>query len=227
MNLGDFLAAMRRRWRIVVAAVVICVMATGLISWLRSPTYEASTELLLIPQGGSQAQDYGATLIASDRMATYAALVVSDAVLSELSDRIGDGESTTALRDSVSAAPITGTSLLSITAEGSSESAASRLAKGASDAFSTYVTSSEDLGPAVSQVKVATVDSASTSVNNASDTVRDLQLAAVLGLLIGVVLALMRESASRRPIDRRAYPDSASTRIPEPNRRVANHGPGA
>src|SRR5690242_421460 len=49
-TLQDYVAVVRRRWRIVLAAVVICIAAVTALSLTQSKRYEATAEVLLSRQ---------------------------------------------------------------------------------------------------------------------------------------------------------------------------------
>ncbi|WP_375422886.1 hypothetical protein [uncultured Friedmanniella sp.] len=59
MQVGDLLLAMRRRWYLVLAVVLVAVAATLGTVWLVGPTYEAKGAMLLIPPGATVQQRLG------------------------------------------------------------------------------------------------------------------------------------------------------------------------
>ena len=108
MQFHDYLRALRRGWRLIVVAVVACLLVGGLIIARSEPVYAANAELFVAPGSGpSTAELVQGSAFFEDRVKTYALIVDSAVVLEPVIEELGLDESARSLAASVSAtAPI-------------------------------------------------------------------------------------------------------------------------
>lgn len=111
-SLGDHLAIMRRRWRLLVVGLVLGVVAGLGLSAVQSTQYTAEATLLLDPGRTTT----GATVMDPDEVATQASVLSSVAVAKRVTDTLEIEESPQQLLESVTVAAIDQTRTVSVTA---------------------------------------------------------------------------------------------------------------
>jgi receptor protein-tyrosine kinase len=86
VDLKQFLQVMRRRWRSVVAMIVVAVAVAGGAIYLQTPQYESKARVFLSVDFTNLTDAYSAQAFLSQRAASYADIAES----SELADRVID-----------------------------------------------------------------------------------------------------------------------------------------
>lgn len=198
MDLKHVLGALRRRWFFpVISVAVALLLATGWMA-LQTPMYKASAQVFVSSSSGASAQvggQYQSAMFAQNRVATYAQLVSSPQVLDPVIQDLGLNATARDIAGSVSAVNPPQTVLLEVTATSSSAAQAAALANATgqrlADAIEALETASDkDVSPIkVTVTKPAVPPSAPFSPNPTTT----LGLAGLLGLALGVGLALLRE----------------------------------
>lgn len=196
MELHDYLRAVRRRWLIIVGCVLLAVAAGALSIARETPTYRSTIQMFVsTPQTGEGAA-YQGGLFSQQRVVSYADLIVGERVATEVVDTLELDISPQALQRKVSSRVVPETVLFELTATDASPEQAQAIANAAGAAFSVLVTELESPAPDVpAPIKVTTVDAADLPTSPSSpQPTRTLPLALVLGLLVGLGLALLRET---------------------------------
>jgi len=198
VELRDYIRILRRRWRLITATVLVAVAASAGFSALQVPQYAASAQLFVsTPSGGAEAYQGG--LFSQQRVLSYADLITGEEIAAQVLDDLGDagGEITASeLSEQLSSSVMPETVLLEVTATDPGPARAQRLANAVGDAFTTYVAELETPpGRTKAPIKATVVDSADLPTDPVSPQVfRNVALASVLGLLLGVGLAVLRET---------------------------------
>ena len=84
MELRNYLEALRKRWTLVVAILLLSVLASVGLTFVVPPTYEADTQLFVSTQTDSNnvsAQLYQGGNFSVDRVKSYAQLATSPKVV--------------------------------------------------------------------------------------------------------------------------------------------------
>jgi capsular exopolysaccharide synthesis family protein len=198
MDLRDYLRAIRRRWWLVVGAVVVALGAAALVTVLTPPRYEASVTFFVSAQTkGGVTDAYQGDLFSQQRVASYVDLLTSDR-LAEMVVQNGQTGGLTAgqVQSRVSAQAIPNTVLLRAGVTDGDRARALSLTEDLAKQFAALVqtleTPADNTVPSVRVEVVAGPKLAGAPV--APTPVRNLALAFVLGLLIGVGLAALREA---------------------------------
>ncbi len=195
MELRDYLRVLRRRWPLIVACLVITVATAGLITLNTTPKYQASSQIFVSTNSSSSSDAYQGSLFSTQRVASYADLVAGK----ELAQRVIDAEglelTPVELSAKVNAAAVPETVLLNISVTDPDPAIAQRLTQAYSNELAALVSELETPpGRANPVLKATIVDSANLPTSPASPRpLRNLGLAAVLGLLLGFGIAMARE----------------------------------
>jgi capsular exopolysaccharide synthesis family protein len=198
MDLRDYLRAIRRRWWLVAGSVVLALVAATLITVLTPPRYEASVQFFVSAQtNGGVTDAYQGDLFSQQRVASYVDLLTSD----RLADMIVANGQTTGLtagqvQARISARAVPNTVLLHASVTDGDRARALSLARDVAVQFAALVQVLETpAGSTVASVRVEVV--AGPRLEAAAVAPRPARnggLALVLGLLVGIGLAALREA---------------------------------
>lgn len=195
MELQDYLSLARRRWFSIVATTLGVIAVAAAITWQMTPQYASSVRLFVATAPQTDADVYAGAQFSLQRVKSYANLISGKEIAARVIDRLGLDESPGALSRQISATAAPDTVILLITAKDPSAERARALATTVAREFIAYVEELETPpGSKNATVKATVVDGASTATEPISPRpVRNLGFAAVLGLLIGLGLAALRE----------------------------------
>ena len=193
---------LRRRWRSVAVVTVIGLLATSVLSLLATPVYTARASLFFSLDIGKTVNEIqqGATFT-REQMSSYASLATTPAVLGPVISSIGlDDASANALAGQVSVSAPNGTVILDVEVSDTSPELAAALANAVAESLTDVV---EGIGPLDDQsrptVRGAVIEPAVTPGYASSPNTRLNVLAGFIGgLLLGVVLAFVREALDTR-----------------------------
>ncbi len=197
MELRDYGRALRRRWRILVALIVLGGAAGLAVSLLLPKTYQAQTELFVAPASGASSIELvqGSTFVLN-RVKSYVEVVDTDVVLGPVINQLGLDTTVSDLADQVSAVVIPDTVVVSISvADGSAEQAA-RIANAVAKQFVQVAPTLEPPGRAnAAVIKISVINSASVPTAAASPVLRfNVGLGVLVGLAVGLAAALARDA---------------------------------
>lgn len=201
MGLREHLKVLRRRWISVVVLTVLAVDLTGTASVLATPVYTSTVSLFFSLESGGNANDLnqGATFT-RDQMSSYATLATTPAVLGPVIDDLDLDVDVRSLADQVSATATDETVILDIAVSDTSPRRAAQIADAVADQLTDVVA---DLSPQNDQgdpsVRSTVVTPANTPRFASSPNTRlNVATGLVAGLLLGVLLALVREALDTR-----------------------------
>jgi capsular exopolysaccharide synthesis family protein len=197
VNIHDYLRVLRRRWPIVVGFVLAGVLLAGVYVMRSTPMYASSSRLFVSTSTFSsdltQANQGSALAIA--RVQSYADLVGTHALATDVANALPGDQNADALASQVSASVATGTVNLTITAMDPDPASAQHIAQAYAEALTREVSQIESPGngkPAPLHVSV--VDDAQRPTAPVSPRIKlDLLFGLLLGLLVGAGAALGRE----------------------------------
>lgn len=201
---------LRKRWLLasVVAAVTVALIA--IVTFLQTPLYRSSAELFVSAGGGSDDSIVGSFQggqFVQQRVASYVLIVDSPEVLGPVIERLGLETTTSELASQVEASTPRDTVLIQISVTGEDPVPAATIANEVAAEFSAYVEvleqreievqvgdSDTTTRTTTQPVKVSVVKPAEPPGAPFSPQVRvNLVLGAIMGLVLGVGLALLRE----------------------------------
>lgn len=193
MQLSEFLTVLRVRWKIIVACLLLALLAAVAYTVLTPPVYTAQARIYLSAENTNRSEGQGVFVLTSDDLDTYVSILDTPAVLDPLRTELGLDPGTPI---DVEATVPGNTSILNITARSSDPEHAAAVANEVgpqlgkvAGKFSTLLASS---GQKVisTPIQPATTPSSPTS----PDPVRNLGLALLAGLVLGVGIALLRHA---------------------------------
>lgn len=199
LDFKQFLMVLRRRWLSIMALLLVALSISATFTFTRTPLYESRTRIFLSVDVRDTTDAYAASLFASGRASSYADLASSTELASRVIDQLNLDMTSEALANDISAEVVESTSLIEMRVLNEDPQDAQLIADAATSEFIKYIadleTPSED---GVSQIRAQVTDEASLNEGQVSpDVVLNLVVAAVIGLLLGVALAVAREILDR------------------------------
>jgi capsular exopolysaccharide synthesis family protein len=196
LNLRDFLKLVRARWITVAVTTVVAVLAAVAVTLLTTPLYEASTRLFVSTAAGgdSLSDKYQGTLDSQQRVLSYTDLLMGRTLAQRTVDKLGLNMSADALQANVKATAKPDTVLIDVSVLDASPVRARDIANTLSDEFvgmAKELETPEDGSPANVRVVVeqrASIPDAPVTPN----TTRNIALGLLVGVVLGVGLALVR-----------------------------------
>jgi capsular exopolysaccharide synthesis family protein len=194
VELQDYWRTVRRRWRLVLGSVLVVVAIAAVWTWTVTPLYSSSTRIFVSTSQADENSAYTGNLFATQRVASYADLVTSNQLAERVAGELDDAEPS-ALRGQVTASAVPETVLLQIEATDADPERARAIAQTYAEQLQELVEELETpRGEASAVIKATLIDDAQVSTSPVSpQPLRNLALAGVLGLLLGVGLAVARE----------------------------------
>src|SRR3954453_134246 len=191
LDLRDVLNAVRSGWWLLAGGLLLGLAVAGLLSWLATPLYSSSTQLFVSVAGSTDTSAaYQGNLFSQQRVTSYAQLLTGEKLAAQVVDDLGLPLTPEQVARKVTATPLPDTVILEVTVTDTSADRAQDIANSLGRQFTEEVT---NLEADVSTVKVTTVQPAKLNPAPVSpDVRRNLALGGVLGLLIGLGLALLR-----------------------------------
>ena len=183
----------RRKWIVLATFLVVVLVAAG-VSQVLDRVYSTSSTLLVALSSDNQSFD---TVQASQAIArSYADIIGSPNIAAEVAHRLGGGTTKNEIKNATTFEPLPQTQLLKINAEGPSGVRAKEIADAYASVFISYArTNLSDS----TQATITLADAAPLSGSPSRPKPKLYVLvAAILGLALGLALALLRDRVDRR-----------------------------
>jgi Mrp family chromosome partitioning ATPase/capsular polysaccharide biosynthesis protein len=157
--LWPLLAAVRRRWWLVVLVVAVCGIAAALVAGRRAPSYTAQAQILAKPFSGDESTLFGVRLLQNSGdptrdVETAITLLANQATETTTARRLGDGTTQADVHDRIALSAIGGGNVIGVDATADSPEGAVRLAdtyaRAAIDARNALV--AQDARAAIAQI---------------------------------------------------------------------------
>ncbi|WP_082133099.1 polysaccharide biosynthesis tyrosine autokinase [Mycolicibacterium obuense] len=216
MNIQDFLKLLRARWVTVCATVLVTVLSATIVSLATTPLYQASTRLFVSTTAGtSLAETYQGNRFSQERVASYTELLTGETLAQRTVDKMGLDMSAAALRSKVSASAKPETVLIDVSVLDESPVRARDIANTLSDEFVTLVRELEtpDAGARPDSRVVVEQRASIPATPVVPKTGRNIALSLLLGTLLGVGLAILRDLLDNTVKDRENLEELAGTGI--------------
>lgn len=195
MNLRDYLRAFRRSWLIVLACAALAVASAAALVAREAPAYTSTIRMFVSTPQVQEGVAYQGGLFSQQRVISYADLVIGEQVAVAVIEDLGLDLTPRQLESQLTSRVVPETVIFELTATDASPERARQIADAVGVEFTALVAELES--PAVgipAPIKVTTVDPADLATSPASPRpVRNIAVAAVLGLLAGLGLALLRD----------------------------------
>lgn len=208
MELKQWARVLRGRWRVLLLCILLGGGAGAAYAWTRKPVYAAHTQMFISTVGSPSdlSQTYQGGLFAQQRVLSYTTIVSSPPVLQTVISRLGLPETIPALQKKITATVPQGTVLMNVSVEDHSAQRAVQIASTLDSVFPAYVSTLESSQPTTgrrgsprSSVKVSVVAPPELPRSPVSPRKPlDVGLGVLIGLVVGVTLAVLREYWDRR-----------------------------
>ena len=195
MEVRDYLRIARRRWLLIVTCFAVAVGLAALFTFRATPLYSSTTKLFISTPGSDTAQAYQGSLFSQQRVASYAELVGTRQVAEDVLQQVEVDLAPAELVEKVTATPGAETVLLEISVSDPDPETAQLLAQAYADEMTQVIAEYEEpVGGGAPPVKATVAEGATLPAAPYSpQPLRNLGLAAVLGLLLGLGAAVLRE----------------------------------
>lgn len=199
MDLRDYLRAIRKRWRMVVAALVAAVGVAVAITLLTPPTYAASMTFFVNTRGSDVSQAWQGGQFAQQRVKSYVDVLTSSRLAQAIAADGPAGVTADQVQARITARVVPDTVLVEATVTDRDRARALRVAQTTAREFPRLLAVLETPPgsrlPTVGVQIIAEPRLADAPI--APQPVRNVGLAVALGLIIGVGAAALRESLDR------------------------------
>ncbi len=197
MELRSYLTILRKQWILLVAVLGIAIAGGSLYTLQATPQYASTvTFFITTPSGSDSTAAYQGGLFSQQRVASYADLITGDRLAKSVIKDSGVSMTADQFQKRITATAKPNTVLLTATVTDASAPQAQRLAQSVGSQFTKLV---EDLetppGRKTSAIKAEVVESPRLPARPVTPKpLLDIGLAAMLGLLLGIGLAVLRET---------------------------------
>ena len=195
MELSDYLRIMRRRWKLIVSCLVVATAVAAAVTFQMTPQYASSARLFVSTTPSNTGEAYTGSLFSAQRVTSYADLAAGQELSSRVIDSLGLDMDPAELAANVEATVVPETVILEVSVTDPDPEQAQVLTKAVASELTAYVAELETPpGSDRPLLKASVVDPAVLPTTPVSPKpVRNLGLAAILGLLLGLGLAVLRE----------------------------------
>lgn len=196
ISLQELFSVLRKSlWRILALTIVAAVIAFAVSTFLVKPTYQAGTQILVTPKkqennviDASQVQS-SVTLVN-----TYRVIIKSPAILEKVQAEVDNAPTSIAtLNGMITVESEQNSQVINVSVQSTDAALASNIANSVANVFSDDITDLMN----VDNVKVLSVSGIPTSPVS-PNIILNTAIAAVVGFLLGVGLAFLREVLDRR-----------------------------
>lgn len=196
MDLRDYVRILRRRWLLVVGCCLAAIAVAALVTLRTTPLYSSEARLFVSTAQSDSAEAYQGGLFSQERVKSYADLLTGEEIASQVVDKLQLDETPRDLSNRITATVVPETVILTVSVTDTNPRMAQRISQAVAEQFSEYVTELETpRGQDNAPIKATIVDAATLPMSPVSpQPLRNLGLAAILGLLLGIGIAVLRET---------------------------------
>lgn len=195
MELQDYVRVIRKRWRIILATIVLAVAAGVGYTLLTPPVYQSTAQLFVSTSSAASPADLAAgKTFTQSQVKTYADLVTTPRVLDPVIAKLSLSRTATELGRMVTAAIPAETVLINISARSGDPQQAPAIANAVAEQTAKTIPELETVNRSSgSPVKVSVVMNAGPAERIAPRPVRNVLLGLALGSVLGLGLGLLRD----------------------------------
>lgn len=205
MSIQEFLKLLRTRWIIIFASVAVGLIAAMAVNLLATPLYQASTRLFVSTTSGTSASEiYQGNRFSQERVVSYTELLMGETLAQRSIDKLGLDVEASHLQQNVQATAKPDTVLIDVAVVDQSPVRARDIADALSNEFVVMVReleTPEDGTPPDARVIVEQRASIPQYPVSPKKT-RNLAIGLLLGLLLGIGLAFIRDLLDNTVKDR-------------------------
>jgi capsular exopolysaccharide synthesis family protein len=200
MTLSEVLATLRAGWKLIAVSLILVTGSAVYYTRHQVPEYQATARLYIAAQVNSLSPDaaYTGGLLSQQRVVSYAAIVASDPVVSQVVDNDGTNRSVDSVESHIAVSTPPNSALLDIAYSDPDPVLAQSTATAVAQAFADFATKLEVLGSSTPPVRVSIVQPAKLPKAPVSPRPkRDIALGVLVGLALGVMAASLRKGLDR------------------------------
>lgn len=192
ISLGELFSILKRsKWLIASLAIIAALIAFLVSSFVISPTYEASTQVLVAPKQSEQSIDLGQVQSSINLVNTYRVIIQSPAILEQVQENVVGAPDTIANLITVNSEQ--NSQVINIKVQHTNPVLATDIANEISDVFS------KEVPELMSVDNVKVLSNASVPMFPVKPNILlNTAIATVLGLMIGVAIAFLKVVLDRR-----------------------------
>jgi len=202
VELRDYIRILRKSWVLIVLLTLVAVGAASTFSILQTPKFSATSKVFVsIQSSGTTSELAQGNSFTVQRVKTYSDLVATPIVLLPVIGSLGLPFTSDELKETVTASAPLDTSIIDITVTDTDPVRAAETANAIADSLTAVVAEIETpLGAdAVSPVKLTRAQQATVpSVPVSPNVPLNIALGALVGLALGVGIAVLRETLETR-----------------------------
>lgn len=201
VDLSTYLRVLRKRWRLVVATTIVLIALASGYTALATKTYQSSVQFFVSTSDSTDASQLAlGSTFSQARVTSYTQLVTAPVVLQPVITKLNLPEKASVLGARVSATVPANTVLINVSVTANDPDQAQRIATAIGQQFPKTVEDIERVkAKSDSPVKVTLTQAAVVDNSPVSPKpVRNVLLGIVLGLLLGIGLAVMRHTLDTR-----------------------------
>ncbi|THE08428.1 polysaccharide biosynthesis tyrosine autokinase [Microbacterium oleivorans] len=195
MDLSDYIRVLRKNWLVIVVLTLVGLGAAAAYSLTRTPVYESSSSVAVSTQTGGTASDIqqGANF-AQTRINTYVGLATTPIVLNPVIADLDLGVTAETLAEQISASSALNTTIITISVSDPDPVESADLANAVAASLSKIVPEIEpEITQGGSPIRLTRISDAQPALAPASPNVPlNLALGALIGLILGIGLAVLR-----------------------------------
>ena len=199
MELREAIATLRAAWTVPVLAAVLAGGVALLVSLLLTPQYQSSTQLFVsAAEPVLLSQPYQGSQLARDRVPSYTELIQGTDFARQLVDRLNLPMSAAELHQEIEATAVTDTVLIDVTITDPEPRRALAIADAVGPEFATQAAHLETVTGGSSAIHVTVSERPQLAARPSfPQTWRNVLVAAIFGLFLGAVIALVRPVLDR------------------------------
>ncbi len=205
MNLQDVVKLLRSRWLTVCSATVIGILGSVVVTLMTTPLYQATTRLFVSTASGSSVTDiYQGNRFSQERVISYTELLMGETLAQRTVDKLGLSTDAEALQERITASSKLDTVLIDIAVLDESPVQARDIANTLSDEFVVLVRELETPENGATPNARVVVEQRASIPNEpvVPRTTLNLVTGLVVGLLLGIGLAVVRDLLDNTVKDR-------------------------
>jgi polysaccharide biosynthesis transport protein len=205
MDLEQYVRVLRAHWLLVLLSVAVCSAGAAAVAWTRTPVYAAQMQLFVSTAGAPAdlSQTYQGGLFSQQRVRSYAEVLSSPEVTRAVINQLGLHDSVQHVQGEIRTSVPADTVLINVTVKDRSRRRAKAIANALGAQFPNFVSTLETpQSGRSSPVKVSVTRQAQLpgGPDSPHKTVY-LVLGVLLGLVLGIAGAVLREAFDRRVRD--------------------------
>ena len=194
MDFKELVRMARRRWKTIVAMFLLGLVGSAAISLTTTPVYHSTARVFVSTDVNSSAEQFYAGAFTSARVKSYADLATSRELMNRVIDRLKLQVTPGQLASKITATVAQDTVIIQLEARDKNAQMAQNIAQAEAEELSTYLTEVDKPSSGGDSVKATVVDPAAYDARPvAPRTAVNLAVAGLLGLLLGIGLAVARD----------------------------------